>query len=278
MEERNIFKMIFDGTSISEKNIQIVIKTFSAYLDKYEENYCYNYKYLPSHLDEFCKANKLLPKFQDKCQELIDTLTKEIHFKNLISQIIASNQIIELKLSFNKSIQYDFTKEKILGIKEKSHLGVPEKNSWVNKDNISIDLRLDFIYRDFHFIKNVYGITKDNILEIYNDFMNNSYKVIVENYLRKELIELVNFMCKYVLTDYQILVSDCFIFYPLKYNNVDKLYENGVIQFKEGEKDIIKIYFNKFAETISLKKDLIEIIETINKFFENSKGDSDDKK
>lgn len=270
MDEK-ISKVVLNGLGLSEENIRIVINGFSAYLDKYEEDYHYNYKYLPSHLEDFCKANELLPKFGQTCEELINILSADVHFNSLKHQIIGSDQILEFKILFSKSIQYECTRENIL---EKSILSVPVRNSWINKDYVSIDIRFDFLFRDLHFTKNVYGVTGENIVGLCIDFMNNSYRIIAEKYLNKDVIDLINnIIYKNELMDFKAF-SNYLIFDFSRYNNIGTLYEDDVLIFQEGEKDILRIYFNEFDGAISFKKDLTGIEEELNKIVKNNKGDN----
>lgn len=266
MKEKGLAGMLFDNLGVGEREIRGIIKKFSVYLEKYADEYYYNYKYLPSHLDDFCKANQSLCKFEQNCERFNVMLQQQPLFADLMEQIKICNERMEFKIVFNNSVQYKYHRETLSGKIEKSILDVPEKNSWLNKDSINIDIRMEFNYQEVHFVKNLYDVTEKYILVLINSFFNEVYKKLINNYLEESwLIKLKEAKVKL------IYIEDSFICDLENYRGIDNLYEDGVIRF-ESRKDTTWRYNNKgilkrnYADVpvmISLSKNKNEVAKEI---------------
>lgn len=278
MKNNNISQLVLEKININEKDLETIINAFSAYLDKYEDNYYYNYKYLPSYKKDFYKANLLLHEFYDDSLKLNDIILKNKRFSDLIGTIQASDQDMEIRILFNRSVLFDYTKKTIKKNNNKSIIGLPNKRAWSKYNSIDINVNLEFLIQDLHFERTFYKVSEKDIDKKINIFFNETYKLILERYL--EMNNLM-FLCeKHQQLDknimFKIVIDDLLIFYPLKYKSINTLYDDSVIKFittTDGEKNNFIIHYGEKIIKLTIKN-REAIITTIKDILLSIKGES----
>lgn len=140
--EKNLYKSIFQPLEASDDLTEAVLEKFSVYIDNYDEDYLYNYKFIVSHIKEFLsvcsKAENLIKKAKKIKKALLNDKNLMIFF-----QAIKKYQHISLTITLNNAIELNFIKgdekKEIIEIKE---IGVPSKKSLKYDEEVDIDILL----------------------------------------------------------------------------------------------------------------------------------------
>lgn len=250
----NYLYSTLDITDVAVRDhiINDILKTFSAYITNYDNDYLYNYKFIVSHIDDFIKTwNKSIRIVSDS-ERLKDILRSNENIATFCKSI-SQNPEMKLSILINDAIEISTSSTiGILFIKREKPLS---KKSISYKEEIDIHIKL--VIGTVEYRKD---FTKVIIKELHNDTKasnNISIITIIESLIKEffyyiiSLNDLSNMIEVLKLIDY-------------KQNNIEDIcfqFEDFLefYPFRESE-SLSTPYIFKFQENNDLKNFKIENI------------------
>ncbi|MDF2844354.1 MAG: hypothetical protein K0R00_2780 [Herbinix sp.] len=207
--------------------INEVLKTFSAYITNYDNDYLYNYKFITSHIDDFIKTWDKSSRIIFLCERLKDILMANDNIKNFCKSI---NQNMNMKLSIliNEAIEiHNSTNIDILNINREKYLS--NKSILYNENEIDLQIRLIF-----------------NTIEIRKDFN----KVIIRELINNDTTDYYPSIVS-IIND---LIKD-FFYYIIEINNLSSFVDAlQLIDYTQKPAKSLYIQFGNFLEYYPFKE------------------------
>lgn len=275
---KNLKNYIYNELTQSSSSIKKTIEAFSAYLDEFDMDYKYNYKFLVSHIEDFEKAMKVHNLFKMKCLSIMEELKRDGSINNEFSKILKYNDRLKCNIDFNNILNYS-----IIETEENQDTwqitGTLKKQYWekiIENKCVDISLFIEFRYDNNHFSKRYYGIKVSEMehVKFIKDFFNESYNLIIikklgnENFLKLKTLRLLLPECcemSVVIDDLHSLIVSPTIVDDYIENNLLKERKNanktpGTFYISLRSKKI-KFVKSKLDNFDGIKKELMSFIQ-----------------
>lgn len=253
--------------------VKDILNTFSTYLDHYDKDYLYNYKFIESHIDEFLNAWKKTVMVGAKCENIKNCIVDSKYgLLNFIEKIYKNSNCF-FCVKINNAIEIYSTNSnasnELLKINENSLLK-QERLKYSNEYDIEIFVKLnDIEYRKSY---RKYDIQEDSMaINLIKKFLDEFvYYYIKLNKFEKVLQYLDEFDYSiYGISEIEIEFDNLFKYNPFKFKNSNSMFSDGSFQFLLNNKKNIKANQYLLKYTISGVKQRRKFslkIDTINEF------------
>jgi len=238
--EEKLKKYLYEGVSSSSDTIAETIKCFSAYLDQYDNDYKYNYKFLISHINDFEKALKANKLFKEQCEKVIAEILTDKLLKEQFDRIQKSRGEISCTIDFNNTLAYSIDNTKSESESSWKVKRSVKKQYWddlVEYKSLKLNICVELQYKDINLFKRYYSVDTTNRKYLKNicSFFDNAYEEILKSSIKPEilnrLIELKFYLPKE--HDLIVLINNKFLLYPLRFSDYCNLFYNKVMVLDE---------------------------------------------
>ena len=215
----NLKSYIYKELKVQDSDIKKIIKSFSAYLDEFDKDFKYNYKFLVSHIEDFEISNLVHNIFKNQCSMVIKALLNERLINNFLKKILIFNDRMSCNIDFNNALQYpvrDFRNGEDPWRKN----GTLPKWTWdriKEKNCVKLNISIDYRYDNLHFSRRFFNVNtdKNEYISLVQNFFNDScHSLIIEkiseiNYQKLKTLRLSlpdEYSIKVVIDDLQSLM------------------------------------------------------------------------
>lgn len=292
------YSELFDMKNIINHNFDKVVRdilmAFSVYLDNYDKDYLYNYKFIESHIDCFLKSLKKTESIQEQCEKIKKIIINTKNKKNLLEfmKIIKNNESASLSIILNNAIEISLANKndkEVIRINKKNL--PPLKYASDNEFDIEIIFKFEKIeYRQIYnrvFIDEIYkeskNINKENnvsIINILEEMLEQFANYIIKINGLDKLIVYLDYLDynHYNVNNISFNFGHIFQYYPMKHDETSGRFSSGSFKFllkKHERLDanywILSFHKNKKIYRVRSHKDFnkidelkIELINTLN--------------
>ncbi len=207
---KNLKNFIYDDLTLSSNDIKKTIEAFSAYLDEFDKEYKYNYKFLVSHVEDFEKSIKVHTLFKKECVSIIEELIKDKSINEEFSKILLYKDRMRCNITFNNVLNYSI---KDVAVNEASWdiNGTLEYHTWertIENKCADINIAIEFRYDSEHFLKRFYNVNaiKNEHVALVKDFFNESYRAIVVNKLGNDTFQKLKILRNTLPAEFEMSV------------------------------------------------------------------------
>ncbi|WZL80746.1 hypothetical protein QBE53_13170 [Vallitaleaceae bacterium 9-2] len=188
MDEK-IRYQLFEKLPLSSEKIHQTLKAFSAYLDEFNKDYKYNYKFMVSYIEDFENAMMAHEKYLKKCLRILNNLKKNKILKNEFQKIELSEGKVSFALLFDNVLYCDITK--INDEDPVKIIGSVKPHKWeriVKNNDFDIEVTIKLKFQNLELTRRFYEDEKfqNNQQLLTVKFFEDSYKTITEEKIGTE--------------------------------------------------------------------------------------------
>lgn len=180
---QNLKSYIYNELKVPSRDIKSIISSFSAYLDEFDKDFKYNYKFLVSHLEDFEKSILVHSILKNQCSIVIQELIKEQSINSSFAKILFYSDRMSCNIDFNNALQYPI-REFGNGEDPWRKNGTLPQWSWEKiKENkrVELNISIEFRYDNLHFSRRFYNVNtdKNEHISLVQAFFNDSYRSLI---------------------------------------------------------------------------------------------------
>lgn len=269
MDEK-IRYQLFEKLPLSSEKVHQTLKVFSAYLDEFNKDYKYNYKFIVSYIEDFENAMMAHEKYLKKCLRILNNLKKHKILKNEFQKIGKSEGKVSFTLLFDNVLYCDITK--INDEDPFKIIGSVKPHKWeciVKNNDFDIEVTIKLKFQNLELTRRFYEDEKfqNNEQLLTEKFFEDAYKTITEEKIGTERFRNLIILNSILKENYSIkIIVD---------ENMSICFSEGVksellgydsVSFEEMEsEDLNKIIISSSKREYKFDIDNLDNIELIKK-------------
>lgn len=190
---------LFERISVGPDEIHQILKTFSVYLDEFNKDYKYNYKFIVSHIEDFEKALKVHGKYLNKCLTILNKIKEHKLLKNEFQKFAMSKGKVSFELFFDNVLYCDITNIDDDDDDPFKIIGSVKPEKWtdiIQNDNFDIEVSIKLIFENIVLTRRFYKNDRFQINEqlLIVKFFEDAYKTIINEKIGVERFKNIVFL------------------------------------------------------------------------------------